>query len=113
MNGTCLFCRIVKGEIPATVVAESPNCLAFRDISPKAPVHCLIIPRKHLESLNAADDAALTGEIFLLAARVAREQGVADSGYRVVSNVNADGGQTVSHLHVHLLGGREMHWPPG
>jgi histidine triad (HIT) family protein len=110
---TCLFCRIVRGEIPATVVASNDEAIAFRDIDPKAPVHVLVVPRSHLSSLNDATDSALVGRLVALGTEVARREGIADSGYRVVINTNAHGGQTVNHLHVHVLGGRSMHWPPG
>ena len=109
----CLFCRIVRREIPATIVAESDECLAFRDIDPKAPLHVLVIPRRHVPSLNEADDPALLGAMMLMGARIAREEGYADSGYRAVVNTNADAGQTVFHVHLHLLAGRALHWPPG
>jgi histidine triad (HIT) family protein len=110
---TCLFCRIVAGEIPATLVAENATAIAFRDIAPKAPVHVLVVPRRHVASLAEADDATELGAVLALAAEVARQSGVSATGYRVVSNVGADGGQTVGHLHVHVLGGRAMGWPPG
>ena len=109
----CLFCRIARGEIPATIVAESPRCLAFRDIAPQAPVHVLVIPRAHQGSLNELVDAATFGEMGALAQEVARREGVSDSGYRCVVNTGADGGQTVGHLHLHVLAGRPLGWPPG
>jgi histidine triad (HIT) family protein len=109
----CLFCRIVAGEIPAKLVAETDDCVAFRDIDPKAPVHVLVIPRRHIASLDEATDAATIGRMALLAARIARDEGIADSGYRTVINTNADAGQTVFHVHLHLLGGRKLGWPPG
>ena len=109
----CLFCRIVRGEIPAKLVAENAHCVAFRDINPQAPTHVLIIPREHVASLNEAKDAAMIGELALMAAQIARSEGIADGGYRTVFNTNADAGQTVFHLHLHLLGGRTMKWPPG
>lgn len=109
----CLFCRIVSGEIPATIIARNAHALAFRDIAPRAPVHVLVIPTRHITSLSVADDAAELGHLALLAAEVARLEGVADTGYRVVANTGADGGQTVHHLHLHVLGGRRMDWPPG
>lgn len=109
----CLFCRIVAGEIPAAIIARNDHALAFRDISPKAPVHVLVIPTRHITSLSTADDASELGHVALLAAEVARQEGVADSGYRVVANTGEDGGQTVHHLHLHVLGGRAMTWPPG
>ncbi len=109
----CLFCRIVAGEIPAIIIARNEHALAFRDIAPRAPVHVLVIPTRHIASLSEADDAAELGHLALLAAEVARLEGVAESGYRVVANTGADGGQTVHHLHLHVLGGRTMAWPPG
>ena len=109
----CLFCRVVAGEIPATIVAETPECVAFRDIDPKAPTHVLVVPREHVPSLDAATDPAMIGRMALLAARVAREEGVVEGGYRTVINTNADAGQTVFHIHLHLLGGRKFGWPPG
>lgn len=113
MAESCLFCRIVAGEIPATRVAETAECIAFRDVNPQAPVHVLVIPREHVASLDRASDPAMIGRMALLAARIAREEGVAESGYRTVINTNADAGQTVFHVHLHLLGGRQLGWPPG
>ena len=113
MSDPCLFCRIVAGTLPATLVASSAHAVAFRDLHPQAPTHVLVIPRQHVASLDAADDPALLGAVLELARDVARQEGIAASGYRIVSNVGADGGQTVSHLHVHVLGGRPLHWPPG
>ena len=113
MAESCLFCRIVRKEIPATVVAETEHCVAFRDINPQAPVHLLVIPREHVASLDDATDPALVGRLALLAAELARKEGIADGGYRAVINTNADAGQTVFHVHLHLLGGRPMGWPPG
>lgn len=109
----CLFCRIAQGEIPAAIVAQNDDALAFRDIDPRAPVHVLVIPRRHVASLNDADDPRLLGSVLMLAAQVAREEGVAESGYRVVINTGERAGQSVHHLHVHVLGGRDMAWPPG
>ena len=109
----CLFCRIVRKEIPATIVAETEHCVAFRDINPQAPTHIVIIPREHVASLNEATDAELVGRLSLLAADVARREGIAESGYRTVVNTNRDAGQTVFHVHLHLLGGRPLGWPPG
>jgi histidine triad (HIT) family protein len=109
----CLFCRIVRGEIPAKIVAETEYCVAFRDIDPKAPVHVLVIPREHVPSLTETTDPALVGRLALLAGEIATREGIADGGYRTVINTNADAGQTVFHLHLHLLGGRRMGWPPG
>ncbi len=113
MSDTCIFCRIVSGAIPAQIVAQNEGALAFRDLHPQAPVHVLVIPRRHVASLAAADDAAELGALTLLAAEVARLEGVAESGYRVVTNIGNDGGQTVGHLHFHVLCGRAMAWPPG
>ncbi|MCE9602070.1 MAG: histidine triad nucleotide-binding protein [Gemmatimonadetes bacterium] len=109
----CLFCRIVRGEIPAAKVAETDECLAFRDIAPQAPVHVLIIPRKHFGSLDEVPDASVVGAMSMLAQQVARSEGIAAAGYRCVINTGAHGGQTVGHLHMHLLGGRAHGWPPG
>jgi diadenosine tetraphosphate (Ap4A) HIT family hydrolase len=111
----CLFCGIVEGKIKANLVYQDDAVIAFKDIGPKAPVHILIVPRKHIENILALDpsDAAVIGQIFQVAARLAREQGIADSGFRVVVNSGADAGQSVSHLHYHLLGGRQLGWPPG
>ena len=113
MADDCLFCRIVRKEIPAKLVAEDEHCVAFRDINPQAPVHVLVIPRAHVPSLNQATDAAMIGRLSLMAAEIARREGVAESGYRTVINTNAGAGQTVFHVHLHLLGGRALHWPPG
>jgi histidine triad (HIT) family protein len=111
----CLFCRIVAGEIPSTGVAEDDLAIAIRDIAPRAPTHVLVMPREHIAS--AADlteeDAALLGRLFAMAAEIARSEGIADGGYRIVTNVGAWGGQTVDHLHFHLMGGRAFTWPPG
>ncbi len=113
MSSPCLFCRIAAGEIPVALVAENPHAVAFRDIAPKAPVHLLVIPRRHVASLAEATDPDELGHLLALAAEVARREGLAESGYRVVANTGADGGQTVFHLHLHVLGGRAMGWPPG
>jgi histidine triad (HIT) family protein len=111
----CLFCGIVDGKVKANLVYEDDAVVAFKDIAPKAPVHFLIIPRKHVASVSdiAESDRELIGAIFQVAAKLAREQGIAESGYRVVVNSGADAGQSVLHLHYHLLGGRQMTWPPG
>lgn len=111
----CLFCKIAAGEIPATLVHEDEVCVAFNDINPQAPVHILVIPRVHIDSLDRAPagEAGLLGHLLLTAAEIARKQGFAENGYRVVINTNADGGQTVFHLHVHLLAGRTFIFPPG
>jgi histidine triad (HIT) family protein len=113
MADNCLFCRIVRKEIPAKLVAEDAHCVAFRDINPQAPVHVLVIPREHVPSLDEASDAEMLGRLSLMAAEIARKEGVAAGGYRTVMNTNAGAGQTVFHVHLHLLGGRPMHWPPG
>ena len=113
MAENCLFCRIIRGEIPAKMVAENTHCVAFRDINPQAPTHVVIVPRAHVASLNEAKDAATIGHLSLLASEIARAEGIADRGYRTVVNTNADAGQTVFHLHLHLIGGRAMGWPPG
>ena len=111
----CLFCRIVAGEIPAELVHQDEHCIVIRDINPQAPTHLLVIPREHLESLDEASrpDEAMLGHLLRMAARLANEQGLNDSGYRTVINTGAGAGQSVFHLHVHLLGGRPMSWPPG
>jgi histidine triad (HIT) family protein len=110
---SCLFCRIVAGEIPSTKVAESDRCLAFRDIGPQAPTHVLVIPRQHYDSVNDLGDSALMGEIMAMAKQVAVAEGAASNGYRLVVNTGKDGGQSVGHLHMHVLAGRQMAWPPG
>lgn len=111
---SCLFCRIVAGEIPSTAVYQDDLIYAFADIGPKAPVHILVIPREHIGSLADAgeDKRALLGHLLWAAREIAREKGLA-KGYRIVVNTGDDGGQTVNHLHLHLLGGRQMTWPPG
>ena len=113
MSADCLFCKIVRNEIPSKFVAETESCVAFRDINPQAPVHILVVPRDHVASLDTANDSAMLGKVMLLAAKIARDEGLAGRGYRVVINTGSDGGQSVAHLHVHLLGGRRMGWPPG
>jgi histidine triad (HIT) family protein len=109
----CIFCRIARGEVPAKLVLSDDRFVAFHDIAPQAPTHILVIPRQHLRSLDATEDTGMLGELLALARRVAREAGVAESGYRTVINTNRHGGQAVDHLHVHVLGGRQMTWPPG
>jgi histidine triad (HIT) family protein len=109
----CLFCRIASGEIPASVVSRNEEFLAFRDIHPQAPTHLLAIPLRHVASLDEATDDEMLGGLLRFARDVAREAGLASQGYRVVANTNHHGGQTVAHLHLHILGGRQMHWPPG
>jgi histidine triad (HIT) family protein len=110
-----IFTRIINREIPAKIVYEDELCLAFEDIAPQAPTHVLLIPKREVASLDALDeqDAALAGHLLLVARRVARELGVAESGYRLVTNIGRDGGQSVDHLHFHLLAGRPLTWPPG
>ncbi len=111
----CLFCRMVAGEIQPDVVFQDEHLLAFRDIDPQAPVHILIVPKRHIATLDDLTDAdePLVGHLVTTAARLARQEGIADSGYRTVLNCNADGGQEVFHIHLHLLGGRRLGWPPG
>lgn len=113
MADDCLFCRIVRKEIPATLVAETDEYVAFRDVNPQAPLHVLVIPREHVSSLNEAKDAEMLGGLLLTAAEIAKREGVAESGYRTVLNTNRGAGQTVFHVHLHLLGGRPLGWPPG
>jgi histidine triad (HIT) family protein len=109
----CLFCKIVRKEIPAAIVAENEHCVAFRDINPQAPVHILVIPREHVASLNEVKDSPVIAHMASMAAELAKSEGVSERGYRTIINTNADGGQTVFHIHLHLLGGRRMTWPPG
>ena len=113
MAGACVFCRIAAGEIPATIVKRGEGMLAFRDQNPQAPTHLLVIPTHHVATLNDTKDACLLGKLLGFARDLAREVGIAERGYRVVVNTNVDGGQTVFHLHLHVLGGRPMTWPPG
>jgi histidine triad (HIT) family protein len=113
MAEPCIFCRIARGEIHAQMVANSKDIAAFRDLNPQAPVHVLIIPKKHVTSLDDASDTDLLGRMMALAAAIARQEKIAKSGYRTVINTGSDGGQSVDHLHIHLLGGRAMTWPPG
>ena len=116
MDPVCLFCRIVAGEIPADKVHEDEHVLAFRDINPQAPTHILVIPKTHIESAadlgHGSEDAALSGRLLATTAELARREGL-ERGWRVVTNVGSDGGQSVQHLHLHLLGGRRLTWPPG
>lgn len=111
----CLFCRIVAGEVPAETIYQDERCIAFRDVNPQAPVHILVIPRDHMESLDEAarKDEAPLGHLLRVAARVANEEGLSESGYRAVINTGAGAGQSVFHLHLHVLGGRPLNWPPG
>ncbi len=114
-DADCLFCRIVTGEIPSTRLHDDELVIAIRDIAPRAPTHILLLPRRHIRS--AADlvesDGPMLGRLFAVAAELARSEGIADDGYRLISNVGRWGGQTVDHLHVHLMGGRSFSWPPG
>lgn len=111
----CVFCNILRGQLPAEFVYENERVVAFRDINPQAPVHVLIVPRKHIASTNEVrpEDQQLLGEMILVAQKVAQAEGIAQSGYRLVINCNEDSGQEIYHLHLHLLGGRRMTWPPG
>lgn len=111
----CIFCKIASGEIPATIVHQDEHVVAFRDLNPQAPTHVLVIPRRHVATLNdlADADGELIGWMYLAAKRIAEMDGVADAGYRTVVNCNAAAGQSVFHIHLHLLGGRAMDWPPG
>lgn len=111
----CIFCKIVGGEIPATKVYEDGDILAFDDVNPQAPVHVLVIPKRHVATLNEVDpdDAELMGRIVLAATKVAKIKGLEDSGYRLVTNCLEGAGQAVFHIHMHVLGGRPMRWPPG
>ena len=113
--GNCLFCRIVAGEIPAKMAYQDDDVVAFYDLNPQAPLHVLVIPRKHIATINGleAEDAALVGKLFLAAKKIAADAGYADDGYRVVMNCGADAGQSVFHIHLHLLAGRHLAWPPG
>jgi histidine triad (HIT) family protein len=111
----CLFCKIVGGQIPATLVHEDADLIAFSDINPQAPLHALIVPRRHIATLNdlAPGDDALVGSMFRAAAALAKQHGYAERGYRTVFNCNREAGQTVFHIHLHLLAGRGLSWPPG
>jgi histidine triad (HIT) family protein len=111
----CLFCKIASGDIQAQVIHETDETIAFRDINPQAPVHALIIPKRHIPSINHLQgaDAEIVGKLFLAAREIAADEGFAEPGYRVTMNCNAAAGQTVFHIHLHLLGGREFSWPPG
>lgn len=111
----CLFCKIIAGEIPSTKVYEDEYVYAFNDISPEAPVHVLVIPKKHIQSVSHLEDedAEIVGKIFLAIKNIAKETGIDKDGYRVVTNMGENAGQTVKHLHYHVLGGRSLEWPPG
>jgi len=111
----CLFCKIIRGDIPSDKVYEDDSVYAFRDINPQAPTHILIIPKEHIPTINDLNEAnqSVLGAVMLTAKKLAADEGITDSGYRTVFNCNADGGQAVYHIHLHLLGGRQMTWPPG
>ena len=111
----CLFCKIIERKIPASIVYEDDRVIAFNDINPQGPTHVLVVPKRHIASLNdlMPDDDAMMGEVVRRAAAIAKERGVSVGGFRTVFNTNADGGQTVFHIHLHLIGGRTMTWPPG
>ena len=115
LNADCLFCKIVAGDIPADIVYESETAIAFRDINPQAPTHVLIIPRQHIATINEFEDSdqAIVGSLYSAAREIAAAEGIADEGYRAVMNCNEGAGQTVFHIHLHLLGGRPFGWPPG
>ena len=111
----CIFCRIAEGKIPGDIVYQDEHVVAFRDLNPQAPTHVLVIPRRHISTLNdlADGDADLVGRMYLAAKAVAGQDEIAERGYRTVMNCNAEAGQSVFHIHLHVLGGRAMHWPPG
>ena len=111
----CLFCKIGSGDIPADVIFENDDVIAFRDINPQAPTHALIIPKRHISTINdlESEDDAIVGRLYLAAKQIAADEGFAKEGYRVTMNCNAAAGQTVFHIHLHLLGGRDFTWPPG
>ena len=111
----CLFCKIAAGEIPSTKVYEDDLVFAFRDIEPQAPVHILIIPKEHISSVNDINDTncGVVGHIFKVAAEIAKKEGIAEDGYRIVTNIGENAGQSVKHMHYHMLGGRSLQWPPG
>jgi len=111
----CLFCKLINGDIPTDIVYQDDDVFAFHDVSPQAPIHILVIPKQHIATINDTDEShqAVLGKLVLTAKKIAKEQGIADNGYRLVVNCNQDGGQTVFHIHLHLLGGRSLSWPPG
>ena len=115
MNEDCLFCKIAAGEIKADIVLENEHVVAFRDINPQAPTHVLVIPRVHIATLNdlTPDNAGVVSQMYLAARDIARQEGISEAGYRTVFNCNEAAGQTVFHLHLHVLGGRQLDWPPG
>ena len=111
----CLFCKILDGDIPADIIYESESAIAFRDINPQAPTHVLVIPRQHISTINDLEHGhrELVGDLYLAAREIAQDEGIADAGYRAVMNCNAGAGQSVFHIHLHVLGGRGLSWPPG
>jgi histidine triad (HIT) family protein len=109
----CIFCRIARGELPAALIHDDEHAIAFRDIDPRAPTHVLVVPRRHVADLGALDEPGLAGHLLAVCRSVAEHEGVAATGYRVVLNTGSDGGQSVAHLHFHVMGGRTMGWPPG
>lgn len=109
----CLFCKMVSGEIQPDVVYENDQVLAFRDIDPQAPTHILVIPKQHISTINDLEDESIAGQLIMAAKNIAGSEGIAEDGYRTVINCNQQGGQAVYHLHLHLIGGRQMSWPPG
>jgi histidine triad (HIT) family protein len=110
---SCLFCKIINKEIPSSLVYEDDKVLAFNDISPKAPVHILVIPKQHVTSVSELEDISVVSDLFAAMKKIAKDKGIEESGYRIVVNHGADAGQAVPHLHFHLLGGRPLSWPPG
>jgi histidine triad (HIT) family protein len=114
-DSECIFCRIAAGSVPAAIVHETEHTIAFRDLDPRAPVHVLVIPRRHIASVTEVEpsDAQVMGELFVAARAIAETEGVAQTGFRMVLNAGADGGQSVGHVHLHVLGGRRLTWPPG
>jgi histidine triad (HIT) family protein len=115
MEKNCIFCKIIAGEIPASIIYQDDLCVVFKDLSPQAPIHYLVIPREHLDSLNASEEkhTKTLGHLLLTCKNIAADEGFAENGYRTVINTNSDGGQTVFHLHIHLLAGRQFVFPPG
>ena len=111
----CLFCKVLNGDIPADIIYESDSAIAFRDINPQAPTHVLVIPRKHVATINdlSEEDQEIIGSLYLAAKDIARDEGISDEGYRAVMNCNEGAGQSVFHIHLHVLGGRALSWPPG
>jgi histidine triad (HIT) family protein len=111
----CIFCRIIKGEIPSEKIYEDDEILAFRDITPQAPIHFLVIPKRHISNIMEvkAEDSALLGKLLFMAQKLAADQGCGEKGFRLAINCKSHGGQTVDHLHIHILGGRQLGWPPG